>query len=92
MVPPPPCVGSAVPAFEDYFWIIVNAANPHDDRFYPQTGFRIDNDTIADYFARRGGVRTFGYPISRTFLFQGFLVNFSSAAWFNLTRSATRNC
>ncbi len=49
---------------------------PHDNRYFPQTGFRIDNDTIWDYFNRRGGVNTFGYPVSRTFLFQGFQVQF----------------
>jgi YVTN family beta-propeller protein len=49
---------------------------PHDARFFPQTGFRIDNDTIWDYFNRRGGVNTFGYPVSRTFLLQGFQVQF----------------
>lgn len=49
---------------------------PHDNRYFPQTGFRIDSDTIWDYFNRRGGVNTFGYPVSRTFLFQGFQVQF----------------
>jgi N-acetylneuraminic acid mutarotase len=49
---------------------------PHDNRYFPQTGFRIDNDVIWDYFNRRGGVNTFGYPVSRTFLFQGFQVQF----------------
>jgi hypothetical protein len=49
---------------------------PHDNRFFAQTGFRIDNDTIWDYFNRRGGVNTFGYPVSRTFTLQGFVVQF----------------
>ncbi|MGH2460142.1 MAG: hypothetical protein ACRDIY_14905 [Chloroflexota bacterium] len=49
---------------------------PHDSRYFPQTGFRINNDTVWDYFNRRGGVNTFGYPVSRTFLFQGFAVQF----------------
>jgi hypothetical protein len=48
----------------------------HDNRYFGQTKFRIDNDTIWDYFNRRGGVVTFGYPISRTFLLQGFTVQF----------------
>ena len=47
-----------------------------DPRMFPQTGFRIDNDTIWDYFKHRGGLRTFGYPVSRTFLFEGFQVQF----------------
>jgi hypothetical protein len=49
---------------------------PHDNRYFSQTGFRIDNDVIWDYFVHRGGVPTFGYPISRAFLFQGFTVQF----------------
>ena len=49
---------------------------PHDNRYFPQTSFRIDNATIWDYFQRRGGVPTFGYPTSRTFTFQGFTVQF----------------
>lgn len=49
---------------------------PHDARYFPQTGFRIDNDTIWDYFTHRGGVTTFGYPISRTFEFEGFMTQF----------------
>jgi len=49
---------------------------PHDNRYFSQTGYRIDNDTIWDYFNRRGGVNTFGYPVSRTFTLQGFTVQF----------------
>src|ERR1035437_491601 len=49
---------------------------PHDNRYFAQTGFRIDNETVWDYFNRRGGLTTFGYPVSRTFLFQGFPVQF----------------
>ncbi|MGI8916606.1 MAG: hypothetical protein ACR2JY_23005 [Chloroflexota bacterium] len=45
-------------------------------RYFPQTGYRIDNDTIWNYFQRRGGVTTFGYPTSRTFTLQGFTVQF----------------
>jgi hypothetical protein len=51
-------------------------AVPHDNRYFAQTGYRIDNDTIWDYFNRRGGITTFGYPTSRTFTFQGFTVQF----------------
>jgi len=47
-----------------------------DERFFPQTGYRIDNDTIWDYFNRRGGVTSFGYPTSRVFTLQGFQVQF----------------
>src|SRR5712692_3683277 len=48
----------------------------HDNRYFAQTSYRIDNDTIWDYFNRRGGITTFGYPVSRTFVLQGFTVQF----------------
>jgi hypothetical protein len=51
-------------------------AVPHDNRYFAPTGFRIDNDTIWDYFNRRGGIPTFGYPTSRAFTLQGFTVQF----------------
>ena len=53
---------------------LVPVAQPlvHDTRYYAQTGFRVDDDTIWDYFSHRGGVRTFGYPTSRTLTFEGF--------------------
>jgi hypothetical protein len=37
--------------------------------YFPQTGYEV---AFGDYFDRRGGVGTFGYPISRLFLLQGF--------------------
>jgi polysaccharide biosynthesis protein PslG len=46
------------------------------ERLFAQTGFRIDRDTFWDYFLRRGGVATFGYPVSRDFLFFGCRVQF----------------
>lgn len=49
---------------------------PHDNRYFPQTGYRIDNDTFWDYFNRRGGIRTFGHPVSRPFTLQGFTTQF----------------
>lgn len=45
-------------------------------RYFSQTGFAIDNDAFWNYFNARGGVETFGYPISRTFLFEGFQTQF----------------
>ncbi|MFN8522438.1 MAG: hypothetical protein U0821_04955 [Chloroflexota bacterium] len=45
---------------------------PRDARFFSQTGYRIDNDRFWEYFQLRGGVKNFGYPISRTFRFMGF--------------------
>lgn len=73
----PTCTSSASPST-----ITVQPFQPvtqpviHDSRYFPQTGYRIDDDTIWDYFNRRGGVNTFGYPVSRTVLFQGFIVQF----------------
>ena len=43
-------------------------------RTFPQTGYTVDNDAIWNYFQGRGGVDTFGYPVSRTFQFRGFPV------------------
>jgi polysaccharide biosynthesis protein PslG len=42
-----------------------------DPRLFPQTGYRIDRDSFWDYFSHRGGVTTFGYPVSRDFHFEG---------------------
>jgi hypothetical protein len=43
-----------------------------DDQWtFPQTGFRIERDAFREYFLLRGGVRTFGYPVSRDFPFLG---------------------
>lgn len=47
---------------------------PHDARYSPQTGFRVDNDLIWEYVSHRGGLDAFGPPVSRTFLLQGFVV------------------
>ncbi|HEX9015309.1 MAG TPA: LysM peptidoglycan-binding domain-containing protein, partial [Chloroflexota bacterium] len=47
-----------------------------DPRAFDQTGFRIDNDRFWEYFNRRGGVKTFGYPISKEFSLLGFRVQF----------------
>jgi hypothetical protein len=42
-----------------------------DSRYFPETGFRIDDDKIWDFFNKRGGKETFGLPTSRTFPFLG---------------------
>jgi hypothetical protein len=42
----------------------------HDAQYYQQTGFRVDDQAVA-FFQSRGGVDTFGYPISRLFTFLG---------------------
>jgi hypothetical protein len=47
----------------------------HDTQYYAQTGYRVD-DTMLSFFQSRGGVDTFGYPISRVFTFLGCPVQF----------------
>jgi hypothetical protein len=49
-------------------------------RSFPETGYSITNDKILDYFDHRGGVRVFGYPISREFDFMGTRVQFFQRA------------
>ena len=38
-----------------------------DPTFFPATGYRISSPAIYDYFESRGGVRTFGFPVSNDF-------------------------
>lgn len=47
------------------------AAAQVDQRFYPDTGFRIDNDAVWAFFSQHGGTRAFGSPVSRTFTLFG---------------------
>ena len=44
---------------------------PHDERYFAATSFRIDHAPFWDYFNSMGAIDTFGYPISRTFMFLG---------------------
>jgi hypothetical protein len=53
-----------------------SARAQQDSRYFQDTGFRIDNDKIWDYFSKRGGKRTFGLPTSRTFQFLGMPTQF----------------
>jgi polysaccharide biosynthesis protein PslG len=46
-------------------------AEQPDLRMFAQTGYRIDRDSFWEYFQSRGGVATFGYPVSRDFTFMG---------------------
>jgi hypothetical protein len=46
-------------------------AMAHDDRYFSQTGYRIDNDDVWNFFNQYGGVGTFGYPTSRMMTFIG---------------------
>ncbi len=50
------------------------AAQQEDPRLFPQTGYRVVDDAFWDYFRRRGGIRTFGYPVSNPFVLLGFRV------------------
>jgi hypothetical protein len=43
----------------------------HDDRYFSQTGFRIDDDDVWAFFNQYGGIATFGYPTSRMMHFLG---------------------
>lgn len=47
---------------------------PEDPRYFRETGFRVGRDAFWDYFQKRGGLNSFGYPISREFLLEGFPV------------------
>jgi hypothetical protein len=47
-----------------------------DARYFSQTSFRIDDEEFWRYFESRGGVSTFGYPVSRTFPFLGCTTQF----------------
>jgi hypothetical protein len=38
-----------------------------DPSFFPATGYRIGSPAVLDYFQHRGGIRTFGYPVSSEF-------------------------
>jgi hypothetical protein len=43
----------------------------HDERYFVETGYRVDDDGVWDYLLSRGGLDVFGYPVSRPFRFLG---------------------
>src|SRR5436190_21422684 len=43
---------------------------------FPETGFCVTNPAFLEYFYLRGGVRIMGYPVSRSFILDGFEVQF----------------
>ncbi|HEV7662913.1 MAG TPA: hypothetical protein VGQ62_05210 [Chloroflexota bacterium] len=43
----------------------------HDERYFSETGYRVDDDAIWSYFQARGRVPVFGFPVSRTFVLLG---------------------
>jgi hypothetical protein len=44
---------------------------PHDKRYFAETGYRIEDDAIWEYFVHRGAIDSFGYPVSRAFTLLG---------------------
>jgi N-acetylmuramoyl-L-alanine amidase len=49
-------------------------AAPNDERYFQQTGYRVGEDAFWNYFRVRGGVRSFGYPVSNVFVLSGMKV------------------
>lgn len=49
-------------------------SSPNDSRFFAQTGYRVGDDAFWNYFQARGGLRTFGYPVSNVFMLFGMQV------------------
>src|SRR5579859_7738375 len=47
---------------------------PNDERLFAQTGYRVGDDAFWNYFQARGGLRTFGYPVSNEFVLFGMKV------------------
>jgi len=43
----------------------------HDERYFVQTGYRVDSDQVWGFFNDYGAVSTFGYPVSRMMTFLG---------------------
>jgi hypothetical protein len=68
---PTPVPGVTPPAQQP-----VAPAMAHDERYFSQTGYRIDNDEVWTFFNQYGNTATFGYPVSRTVTFLGCPVQF----------------
>ncbi|HEX8966441.1 MAG TPA: N-acetylmuramoyl-L-alanine amidase [Chloroflexota bacterium] len=47
---------------------------PSDARYFAQTGYRVGEDAFWNYFNVRGGLRSFGYPVSNVFVLYGMKV------------------
>jgi hypothetical protein len=70
--PTPVATAAATPAPSPTAGPVPNApAIAHDDRYFSQTGYRIDNDDVWNFFQQYGGIATFGYPTSRMMTFLG---------------------
>jgi hypothetical protein len=46
-------------------------AMAHDERYFSQTGYRIDDDQVWAFFQQYGGTSAFGFPVSRMMTFLG---------------------
>src|SRR5690349_19335069 len=51
--------------------VTAQTAATSDPRYFEPTRFRIDREAFWDFFQKRGGLRSFGYPVSREFLLFG---------------------
>ncbi|MCC7106118.1 MAG: hypothetical protein IT307_13320, partial [Chloroflexi bacterium] len=51
--------------------VVAPSRAEEDQRYFPASGFRIDDDQFWDFFSAHGAARAFGLPISRTFVLQG---------------------
>jgi hypothetical protein len=49
---------------------------PPEAHYFAETQFQVDHEPFWAYFTARGGVDTFGFPISRTFVFLGCTTQF----------------
>ncbi len=66
------------------------ASAQQDARYFADTGFRIDDDKVWDYFQKRGGTGTFGLPTSRTFPFLGSPTQFFQRQVVQVTKDGVR--
>ncbi len=63
---PPPLAPATLPVTKK-----LDPRVPHDARYFEQTGFRVEDDSIWSYFGARGGVAVFGFPVSRSLTLLG---------------------
>lgn len=64
------------PAAQEIACIVGRPCPPTPPGYFRQTGFAITQAQFLNYFERRGGVPTFGYPVSRTVRFLGYPTQF----------------
>ena len=60
----------------------------HDERYFTQTGYRVDSDQVWGFFNDNGAVSTFGYPVSRMMTFLGCPVQMFQALIIQLCGNA----